>query len=306
VVALSVLAVILMPQYGLTQALATGTDIDIVGTWKGVLPHKNSLGWICTAGVQVYAWRFLTERDRRLRHAACVAFFMFVAAETRSSTALITIILSIVLIAVLNTRSRRGIGQAALEWCVVGGTVLLLSIVLLNPGDVMALLGKSADMTGRIPLWRDILVSIEKRPLLGYGYGTFWVDQNDERARIWALNPWQPPDAHNAYLEMTLQLGILGAGTATVLLLVATKRAIDWCKEAEAQWAIYVATFLVVYVVTNVDETQLFRGGDFHCFVLSFCYFTLIRAKQRRAAADPAPPRRPALDRPSTEQPFRL
>jgi hypothetical protein len=110
VVVLSVLAVFLMPHYGLTQALSTGTDIDIVGTWKGVLPHKNSLGWICTAGVQIYAWRFLVEREKRSRHAACLALFMFVAAETRSSTALITIILSIALVAVLNTRSRRGIG----------------------------------------------------------------------------------------------------------------------------------------------------------------------------------------------------
>ena len=283
VVGLSVLAVFLMPHYGITQALPTGTDIDIVGTWKGVLPHKNSLGWICTAGVQIYAWRFLVERDKRLRHAACLAFFMFVAAETRSSTALITIILSIVLVAVLHTRSRRGIGQAALEWCVVGGTVLMVSVVLLNPGDVMALLGKSADMTGRIPLWQDLMVSIEKHPLLGYGYGTFWVSENDERARIWALNPWTPPDAHNAYIEITLQLGLIGAVTATLLLLVAAKRAIEWCKDADAKWAIYVATFLVVYVVTNVDETQLFRGGDFHCFLLSFCYFTLIRAKQGRA-----------------------
>jgi len=300
VAGLSILAVVLLPQYGITQPEPGGTDIDIVGTWKGVLPHKNSLGWICTAGVQVYAWRFLVERDRRLRHAACVLLFMFMAAETRSSTALITIILSVSLIAMLNTRSRAGVGQLALEWAVIGSGVLALAVVLLNPGDVMALLGKSADMTGRIPLWRDLLVSVEKRPLLGYGYGAFWVDLNPERARIWALNPWQPPDAHNAYLEITLQLGIIGATTATMLLLTATKRAFAWCKEGQAQWAIYVATFLAVYIVTNVDETELFRGGDFHCFVLAFCYFTLIRAKRRAATADPAEaaqPRRTALQR---------
>jgi O-antigen ligase len=160
-------------------------------------------------------------------------------------------------------------------------------------------------MTGRIPLWRDVLVSIEKHPLLGYGYGTFWIEQNPERARIWALNPWTPPDAHNAYLETTLQLGLIGAGIATLLLLVATKRALDWCKDDRAKWAIYVATFLAVYVVTNVDETQLFRGGDFHCFMLCFCYFTLIRAKQGRASGTVAPsetrPARPALQRPAAQ-----
>ncbi|HVZ01162.1 MAG TPA: O-antigen ligase [Dongiaceae bacterium] len=306
VVALSILTVIFLPHIGITQPQAGGTDIDIIGTWKGVLPHKNSLGWICTAGVQIYAWRFLVERDRRLRHAACVLLFVFVAGETRSSTAIITIVISLALVAVLSTRSRRGIGQAALEWGVVAGIVLLLAVVLLNPADVMALIGKSADMTGRFPLWRDLMVSIEKRPLLGYGYGAFWVDLNDERVRIWALNPWQPPDAHNAYIEIALQLGIVGAVAATLLLLVATKRAIDWCKDAQAQWAIYVATFLIVYVVTNVDETQLFRGGDFHCFMLAFCYFTLIRAKQRAAMAASAQPRRTAPEPAAAAQPGRF
>jgi hypothetical protein len=85
---------------------------------------------------------------------------------------------------------------------------------------------------------------------------------------------------------------------------------LDWCKDGRMQWAIYVATFLTVYVVTNVDETQLFRGSDFHCFMLSFCYFTLIQAKQRRAAAaaakSTAETRPPALERIGVQEPSRF
>ena len=308
-VGLSLLAVFLMPHLGVTQPSAEGTDIDIVGTWKGILPHKNSLGWVCTAGVQVYAWRFLVEPERRLRHAACVALCIFVAAGTRSSTALITIVLSLLLTFVLSTRSRRGIGQAALEWGVVTALALTVVAVVLSPDQVLAIIGKSADMTGRIPLWRDLMVSIQQHPLLGYGYGTFWVDQNPERARIWALNPWQPPDAHNAYIEITLQLGLIGLAVATLLVFIAVKRALDWCKDPDAKWAVYVGCFLIVYLFTNVDETQLFRGGDFHCFVTAFCYFTLLRRKQARHAAANAPARDAlpgTLDRPGARPPFRL
>jgi exopolysaccharide production protein ExoQ len=140
------------------------------------------------------------------------------------------------------------------------------------------LLGKNATLTGRVPLWHSLLGSIARRPLLGYGYGTFWLNTNPEMIRIWLLNPWQPPDAHDAYLELALSLGIVGASIATLLLVVVTARALSLCRQPHARWAIYVATYLIVYIVTNVDETQIFRGGDLNCFLLAFCYFTVLRA----------------------------
>jgi O-antigen ligase len=305
VVVLSILTVIFLPSIGITQ-YANNND-ELVGTWKGVTSAKNSLGWVCIAGLQIYAWRFMVEPGKRLRHGVALALFLFVAAETRSATALIGIVLSIFILGMLSLRRWQSPKRIALEWVVLGSVGLAVFAISLAPGDVLGLLGKNTDLTGRVPLWTTLVDSIRQRPLLGYGYGAFWQNGNPEMMRVWSLNPWQPPNAHNGYFDVMLDLGVAGLVLAITLLLGSAKRALFWCKQPDASWAIYVGCMVIVFIVTCLDETVFLRGGDLFCLLVSFCYFTLIRAKQRRlATAEPAgEPGRPALPRPAS-QPFRL
>jgi len=128
------------------------------------------------------------------------------------------------------------------------------------------------------PRRNRLLHPIAERPLLGYGYGAFWLLTNPEVQRIWQLNPWMPPDAHNAFFGITLELGLVGLVLATLTVGVATVRALAMCKRPDAPWAIFAATYLVVYLITNLDETAFFRGNDIHCALVIFCYFTTLRA----------------------------
>ena len=285
VLVLSILTVALLPHVGITQVSDAS---DLAGTWKGVLATKNSLGWICIAGVQIYGWRFLVEPERRLRHLGCLVLFVFVAAETRSATAFICIALSLFLIAVLNLRRWQSAKRVALEWLVMGLVGLAFAVLLLAPASVLDLFGKSADLTGRVPLWLSLMHSIEQRPLLGYGYGGFWVNVNPEMLRVWALNPWKPPNAHNGFLEVTLDLGILGLVIAVLFLIVSTRRALAWCRRPDTRWAVYAGCFLIVFIVTSLDETEFLRGGDLFCLLLAFCYFTLLRQKRQSEAPEAA------------------
>jgi len=285
VLVLSILTVIFLPHIGITQ-FANNND-EIAGTWKGVTSVKNSLGWVCIVGLQIYAWRFMVEREKRLWHLFVAALFIFVAAETRSATAAIGIGLSIFLLAVLHLRRWQSSKRIALEWLILGSVGLLVAAVALMPADILALFGKNTDLTGRVPLWASVIDSIAKRPLLGYGYGSFWVKTNPEMLRVWSLNPWQPPNAHNGYLDVTLDLGVAGFVLAVTLVFGSAKRALFWCKQPDSAWAIYAGCLIIVFIVTSLDETVFLRGGDLFCLLVSFCYFALIRAKQRAAMAAP-------------------
>ncbi len=72
-------------------------------------------------------------------------------------------------------------------------------------------------LTGRLPLWKELSSFVTERPLLGYGYGAFWTPR-----RIIELSyrlDWGISEAHNAYLDMTLSLGIAGALLFAAILL---------------------------------------------------------------------------------------
>ena len=78
---------------------------------------------------------------------------------------------------------------------------------------------KDASLSGRVPLWGMLVDKIYQQPVLGYGYGSFWVGTVGPAAEIWKNLDWEAPHAHNGYLDLWLQLGFLGICLGLYLLL---------------------------------------------------------------------------------------
>ena len=75
---------------------------------------------------------------------------------------------------------------------------------------LFGLLGKSADMTGRLDTWQKVWALVEERPWFGWGWVSYWptwvepFKGLDTKAGVAVMS------AHNAWLDVWLQLGIVG------------------------------------------------------------------------------------------------
>ncbi|HEY3176813.1 MAG TPA: O-antigen ligase family protein [Candidatus Polarisedimenticolia bacterium] len=74
-------------------------------------------------------------------------------------------------------------------------------------------LDEIATLTGRVPLWETALDLIKERPLLGWGYVS-----GSRVTLIATFRKWQAVDAHNAFLQALLTLGVVGLSIVLVLL----------------------------------------------------------------------------------------
>jgi exopolysaccharide production protein ExoQ len=86
-----------------------------------------------------------------------------------------------------------------------------------------ALMGRSqqaGSLTGRLPLWEELLDHAADRPILGYGYEGFWTEKRI--AAIMRSQGWSLQNAHNSYFEILLQLGCVGLFFAIWFLLAGT------------------------------------------------------------------------------------
>ena len=87
----------------------------------------------------------------------------------------------------------------------------LLGSALEHPFVNAALLGRQDEadsLSGRIPLWTELLPHIGEHLWLGHGYLTFW---NPQRIQSFSsAYQWTVPDGHCAYLDMLLDLGVVG------------------------------------------------------------------------------------------------
>jgi O-antigen ligase len=68
-------------------------------------------------------------------------------------------------------------------------------------------MGRDSTLTGRTSLWADVW-RMRVDPLFGAGFESFWLG---DRARwFWDKYWWQPNQSHNGYIEVFINLGIVG------------------------------------------------------------------------------------------------
>lgn len=107
----------------------------------------------------------------------------------------------------------------SLSFAMLGGVAAVASGALLAlngyfPGAVSVLtLGRGPEdagtLTGRVPLWQALLEQVQERPLIGYGYNGYM--EGDRALRIAnEVGAWSFGGAHNAYLSVVLNLGLVG------------------------------------------------------------------------------------------------
>ena len=152
----------------------------------------------------------------------CVAFAFLIL--TKSRTSLGGLVLAGAMIWSLWLPLRRQV----LVYVTAGWAVAMIALVLLLSGadytDQLvdtALLGRSEEsssLTGRIPLWSELSYYVDKRLMTGYGYEAFWTP--DRIATVSEEMQWGLREAHSAYIDAVLSIGLVGA--ALILLAVAT------------------------------------------------------------------------------------
>jgi O-antigen ligase len=162
--------------------------------------------------------------------------------------------------------------------------------------DVMVALGKDPSLTGRVPLWSMLFADIARRPLLGYGYGAFFVADNSELDYINKTLGWIVPEAHQGYIDMTIQLGWTGLLLLIWIVAGTILRALSAMRERSAPWASVAAVYALGLVMTNMTEATMMHHGTLDSVLLPYFAAALSQERARqKAAAQSHPDRGEAL-----------
>ena len=211
------------------------------------------------------------SRVERVGQAALVAAILVAVANialTRSATITVALVaLAFVVIVVLALRRvgpRAAVAiYAAVIALIVGGIVLVTQF----SSTILGLLGKSDDLTGRLDIWSAVITLAQQRPAFGWGWVSWWV-------------PWVAPfdtlafeagvrqlHAHNAWLDIFLQLGIAGLVIFGALVLSSGIRSWQFATQRVQTRPDALGTFsvisllplllLVALVVQSLAESRL-------------------------------------------------
>lgn len=252
-----------------------GVDYELGGAWRGVMGQKNTLG--AAAGVCALLWLRELLGGRLLPWPVCVgglAFCVLMLALAKSSTALL--VTGIGVLAYLLLR-RRGIALRRPVWVVLLGAVALVLLglhffyVVVGRlpawsdvgGAIGAIFNKQADLTGRTDIWELVMLEAQRHPVLGLGYGAFWLGEGSRSQYVIDALGWIPLQSHNGYIDLLNEVGAIGLLLAMGALASHGGRLARLLRIDRDEGAIYAA-LLAMMLVSNTTESEMFRGVLFY------------------------------------------
>lgn len=247
--------IVALPAYGLSHDAHSGD-------WKGLFPHKNLLGRQMAFAVVLLSFvrtARLPTLGRVLLILAAAVLLVMSGSASAIGSALVCFLLWPIL-SVFRVRSKRTLPL----WLALLPTLALAAVIMIiNYSFFIGLLGRDQTLTGRTTLWAAVIAAIKQRPWLGYGYASFWTLANPDLVRVTAQAGWKAVHAHNGYLDLGLDLGLVGLLVFLAGFAVATRRAVRIFQQGSVEASTWPLLFLVFFVLYNVSESNLMRAHSF-------------------------------------------
>lgn len=249
----------------------------------GVTTNKNSLGALALVLSLGTLWQVLRLiRDRNQPHRArrllaqctLLAFgiHLLFTAHSATSGASFTLGAGLMLAFALPFfRARPAAAHALVLGLLLSGS---LAVLLGAEAEAVKAMGRNPDLTGRTEIWRD-LIPMVPNPLVGAGFETFWCGSRVKSAMGTIGGFAMTNEAHNGYIEVFLNLGLVGVGLIALILVQGYGRAVRAFRRDRALGAL-LAAYVVTAATYNIGEA----GFRMLCLPWFFLLLSVVTANR--------------------------
>jgi O-antigen ligase len=276
--ALSLAFALLLPGYGIMGVghIENPEHLKHLGAWRGVFQHKNILGRTMVFGGLVFFFVARSSRQNAWIAWTGLSLCVAITLASTSKSALVVLVAGVAL----------WLFYRALQWSyttwglpVLSATLALGSgitaLLALNVETILAAMGRDLTLSGRTGLWAAVLDKLWERPWLGYGYGGFWLNSEGGAATdVWLQIGDTVPHGHNGFLDLAVNLGLLGGLAFALSFGVACVRAIRLVRHSQRPERFFPLAYLLFFGLINIPESALLRP-DSSLFWLLYVAVTL-------------------------------
>lgn len=210
------------------QAFYWSRDVLVHGGQiQGILGNSNLLAMCALLGLIVFGIQLADHRVRRGPGIAWIVVAVAALVLTRSSTVVIATSVTVaVLVFALGTRAVRPDRRVPVYLTALAVAAAAAASVWLAWGRILAVFGKSEDLTGRLDIWHAVIAHAVQRPTFGWGWVSYWAPWAEPFKHMAVRKGVTYLQAHDAWLDVWLQIGIVGL--VIFALLVATTLVRAW------------------------------------------------------------------------------
>ena len=259
---LSILLIKYYSELGMHYSIWTGEP-----EFVGAATSKNTLGLLCLISGLFFFWdtvtRWSERKQRRVRrilllNVAFIAMTLWLMNLAQSTTSYVCLMLGCLVVLAAHMRFFKR-HPAVLKVLVPAlfCLYLILDFGLGMNGSMAQAVGKDPTLTDRTKIWAFVL-GMHTNPLVGTGYQSFWLGPRLkyfwENSGLGHIN-----EAHNGYLEVYLELGLIGVFLLIGFLITAYQ---SLCRRltSSSDLAVLGLAAWITLVFYNMSEAA-FEGG---------------------------------------------
>ena len=271
------------------------------GPIEGIVASRNLLGMIALLGLIVFGARLAAGSIRRAQGIGWLVASGAVMLLTRSATVILVGV--VVLVALGFVAWARRVGpdrRRGVYWAAAGVLAASVALLVVFWGALLDLFGKSEDLTGRLDIWSSVIGLAAERPWFGWGWIGYWQPWVEPFQGLAVRNGVEYLQAHNAWLDVWMQLGIVGLVAFASMVLGALWRswflAVDRPKDESGRPLPHSAAslvpllVLVALVAQSLAESRILVEGGW-LLLIAIAWST----KRRQWAPEPLPAEPPPI-----------
>jgi O-antigen ligase len=304
----SVIFVYVNPTLAVHSPLASA---ELANAWHGITTGKNLFGSLAGACLVLWLHAWLSKQARFLAVIFGIALSATCLIKSRSSASIMATLFAVVFMLLL-LRSPGALRRYMPAFVTLFGALVviyILAVLHLVPGldfilqPIITLSGKDLTFTGRTNIWYILNLHIRLRPLLGSGYGAYWVGPQPSSPSYEMLTRlyFYPNEGHNGYLDVVNDLGLVGGACLFAYLGSYLRSALQLMKIDRYQSGLYL-TLLFRGLLADMSESHWFSVLSIDFVVMTLATTALARS-MLQATLDAAAGRRRMRSQAATHSP---
>lgn len=253
----------------------------------GYFTGKNYLGLCAAIAVLISIYEMTHSGTRRLSGILVFAFgcFLLLQSNAKTSTGLLLICPVLAGAAVLLRKTLR-VSVLVIPLSILATYIFASLVANFDAYKLSYWIYGESTFTGRRFLWEFAQYHIANRPLLGWGYQSFWLVGPDAPS-VTTATGWikTMPNAHSGYFDTALEMGYVGLSILLIFVFTtvhATGQLID--RAPVRGWI--VTTMMFFLIVTNFLESMWMRGFEFPWLVFLLLAAEVGRSQKMHHPAD--------------------
>ncbi|GGF14264.1 O-antigen ligase family protein [Subtercola lobariae] len=196
------------------------------GAIQGIVGNRNLLAFLVLLALIVFTIELIEKTRPMVTSVIWIGVALLEHALTRSATVLLaTAGVAFVMVVVLVVRRVPVAKRLIIYPFGFLGLIGLIAVTLNLSDQLFPLLHRGDNLTGRVAIWNTVLNLAWQHPVLGWGWVSYWAPWVEPFKNLIVINGTVYLQAHNAWIDVFLQLGLVGLFVFSCLIAATGVRA---------------------------------------------------------------------------------